>query len=168
MFLAILISRSILAQRHEFERKILPKAEAEHWLASINWAGLQSRVQGMDVELNNLITNNDIRKDNIFWKALEVDLRQLGSRIVGSISGQLSRFQREQPGYYGELGSVIIHETLYSLFAKTDPSLVEPLTVREFISAVLVPEAAVRLIMQDMSLEREKAEAVLRDSPRSC
>ncbi|KAK6991547.1 RTC4 domain-containing protein [Favolaschia claudopus] len=164
MFLAILISRSILAQRHEFERKILPKAEAEHWPTSINWAGLQSRVQGMDVELKNLITNNDIRKDNIFWKALEVDLRQLGSRIVGSISGQLSRFQLME-------NWVLLSYTkpyMYSLFAKTDPSLVEPLTVREFISAVLVPEAAVRLIMQDMSLEREKAEAVLRDSPRSC
>lgn len=66
---------------------------------------------------------------------------------------------------YGELGSVIIHKTLYKLFTdNTNPDLVHPLTVREFISRVLVPEVGMRLIMEDMSLERNMAVEVLRAS----
>lgn len=66
---------------------------------------------------------------------------------------------------YGELGSVIIHRTLYTLFgSETSPNLVQPLTVREFIGRVLVPEVGMRLIMEDLALDMERAAEVLRAS----
>lgn len=73
---------------------------------------------------------------------------------------------------YGELGSVIIHQTIYNLFPPSsfDPTLIIPLTPTEFIQRILVPEAAVGLIMEDLKLdpddERQKAKAVkiLRES----
>ena len=59
---------------------------------------------------------------------------------------------------YGELGSVIIHQALFGIFPATafDPSVIQPLTVSEFILLVLVPEVATRLIMEDKDLEGER------------
>ena len=73
---------------------------------------------------------------------------------------------------YGELGSVIIHQTLYNLFPPSDfdPTLIAPLTPPEFIQRILVPEAAVGLIMEDQGLDindkrkRAKAIDILRES----
>lgn len=58
---------------------------------------------------------------------------------------------------YGELGSVIIYQTLFNLFPPSsfDSTSIAPLTVTEFTQRVLVPEVAVRLIMEDMRLQGE-------------
>lgn len=67
---------------------------------------------------------------------------------------------------YGELGYVIIHQTLCDLFPPADfhPDATLPLTPSDFIALVLVPEAAVRLIIDDLSLPRDKAIETLRES----
>jgi len=67
---------------------------------------------------------------------------------------------------YGEQGSVIIHQTLFNLFPPSsfDVSLVSPLTPAEFIQRVLVPEAATRLIAQDLNQSIEEATITLRES----
>jgi hypothetical protein len=67
---------------------------------------------------------------------------------------------------YGELGLLIIHQTLYDLFpfSSFEPSSIAPLTPAEFIQLVLIPEAAVRLIMQDLCLDRDDAIVTLRES----
>ena len=71
---------------------------------------------------------------------------------------------------YGELGSVIIHQTLYNLFppSELDSDLVSPLTSNEFIQRILVPEVAVRLIKEDQNLEGDvgtnEALQILRES----
>jgi hypothetical protein len=70
------------------------------------------------------------------------------------------------------LGSVIIHQTLYGLFPPSsfDPTLIAPLTPPEFIQRILVPEAAVGLILEDRRLDpqnekhKEKAVKILRES----
>lgn len=70
---------------------------------------------------------------------------------------------------YGEQDSIIIHQTLYLLFPPDDMPLtsVDPLTLDQFITRVLVPETAVLLIQTDISLST-KAEAlrVLDDSKK--
>jgi hypothetical protein len=59
---------------------------------------------------------------------------------------------------YGEQGSIIIHQSLYSLFPPDGipPALVLPLTPDQFLTRVLVPETAVLLIQQDMSLTTKR------------
>lgn len=70
---------------------------------------------------------------------------------------------------YGEQDSIIIHQTLYLLFPPDDMPLtsVDPLTLDQFLTRVLVPETAVLLIQTDISLST-KAEAlrVLDDSKK--
>ncbi|KAG1803898.1 restriction of telomere capping protein 4, partial [Suillus plorans] len=82
------------------------------------------------------------------------------------VKGQFSTFEKTQPGYYGELGLLIIHQTLYNLFpfSSFDTSLIAPLSRAEFVQFVLIPEVAVRLIMQDLHLDRDEAIMTLRES----
>lgn len=73
---------------------------------------------------------------------------------------------------YGELGSFIIHQTLYNLFPPTsiDASLIRPLNAEEFIQRILIPEVALLLIIQDQHFppdaakSRRKAFRILRES----
>lgn len=67
---------------------------------------------------------------------------------------------------YGELGSMVIHQTLYNLFPPTSfhtPSIA-PFTPSEFIQRILVPEAALRLIMEDTGQPPEEAIKTMRES----
>jgi len=61
---------------------------------------------------------------------------------------------------YGELGSGIIRQTLYNMFPppKMEPTLIAPLTSNQVIEHVLIPEVALRLIMQDQGLEGDEGE----------
>lgn len=71
---------------------------------------------------------------------------------------------------YGELGSSIILQTLMDVFplAQFRPELVSPLTPKEFMQRVLVPEVGVRLIMEDKGLKGQKGKdmalKILRES----
>ncbi|KAJ6631515.1 RTC4-like domain-containing protein [Mycena sp. CBHHK59/15] len=108
----------------------------------------------------------------IFWQEMVKEVKTQGSKGVKGVRGQFANFEKTQPGYYGELGSVIIHQTLYDMFplAAINPDLVSPLTPNEFIQRILVPEVGMRLVMQDLLLEvdelsdKKQAVAVLRES----
>ena len=67
---------------------------------------------------------------------------------------------------YGELGYLIIYQTIYQLFPPDtiDPDSTAPLTPADFIQRILVPEAAVRLIMEDLQSTYSSAIKTLRES----
>ena len=67
---------------------------------------------------------------------------------------------------YGELGYLIIHQTIYQLFSPEtiDPDSTSPLTPSDFIQRILVPEATVYLIMDDLQLSYSSAAKTLRES----
>ncbi|KAJ7099513.1 RTC4-like domain-containing protein, partial [Mycena belliarum] len=188
-----------VCQRHRFESQTLPEAEARGWPKSISWAALKGRVLEMKDDLLEILAdrgdpvvygNTDDEKEEsqgfenepkrgkgprmmcLFWKDLLKDLKKQGTKGVKGVRGQFANFEKTQPGYYGELGSVIIHQTLYDMFPLTsiDPDLVDPLTPNEFIQRILVPEVGMRLVIQDMHLDvedrsdKKQAVAVLRES----
>lgn len=63
---------------------------------------------------------------------------------------------------------MVIHQTLYTMFPPSvmDPELVAPLTPQEFIQRVLVPEAAVYMIMEDLHEDYREAVKTLRESSK--
>ena len=67
---------------------------------------------------------------------------------------------------YGELGYLIIHQTIYQLFPPDtiDPDSTTPLTPSDFIQRILIPEAAVYLIMEDLQSTYSDAIKTLRES----
>jgi len=110
------------------------------------------------------------KASSVFWTGVMDEVKKKGLRAVSGVREQFSNFERTQPGYYGELGSDIIHQTLYDMFppSEMEPTLIAPLTSNEVIERVLVPEVALRLIMQDKGLEGdegvEEALEILRNS----
>ncbi|KAJ7623920.1 RTC4-like domain-containing protein [Mycena polygramma] len=175
-----------LCQRHAFERDMMPRAIAQGWPTVVNWDGLKARVEALTSDLDEILKDtgskivygntgeqddiqtrpNGPRMECVFWTELLAALKASGSRGVSSVSGQFSSFEKTQPGYYGELGTVIITQSLYKSFPPetVDAELVSPLTLREFIGCVLVPEVGMRLIMEDLDLDKDEAVAVLRAS----
>jgi hypothetical protein len=67
---------------------------------------------------------------------------------------------------YGELGSAVIHQTLYDLFPPTSvpPSQTHPLNPAEFIQRILVPQVGLLLIQDDLKLSPSDALSTMRES----
>jgi hypothetical protein len=61
---------------------------------------------------------------------------------------------------------MILHQTLYNMFPPSsfDPQSIMPLAPQEFIQRILVPEAALTLIMEDTGQDRDKAVQTMRES----
>ncbi|KAF8813016.1 hypothetical protein BYT27DRAFT_6394589 [Phlegmacium glaucopus] len=188
----------VVCQRHKFESQILPEAERKGWPKTILWQKLAARVERMRDELQALIEDpggerglDDVDEDideverlfrdddddgtrrkarSIFWTEVMDEVKKKGSRAVVGVRGQFANFEKTQPGYYGEQGSVIIHQTLFDMFPPVsfDPARISPLTSNEFVLRILVPEVALRLIMEDRNLEgndgMHQALIVLRES----
>ncbi|KAJ7080372.1 RTC4-like domain-containing protein [Mycena belliarum] len=185
---APMMAFAALCQRHRFETTTMPIAIAAGWPITIDWGKLEDRITKMQGDLGCILADvggpldfgasegsvltNGARTQCIFWQELLVRLKASGSRRVTGVSGQFSSFKNVQPGYYGEMGTVIIHRTLYKLFPPSTISLdaVAPVTAADFIGCILVPEVGMRLIVDDMSLDvhspdgRSKAVAVMRAS----
>ncbi|KAF5384623.1 hypothetical protein D9757_007517 [Collybiopsis confluens] len=204
-----------VCQRHRFESKSLPEAEAKGWPKSIEWGLIHERVMKMKDHLEAILENSvfgnakksgygeegeddsDSEEDSnwqirgqsskklsskklcsssrardlcVFWSEAMEEVKIRGTRGAANVKNQFANFEKAQPGYYGELGSILIHQTLYKLFPpeSTSPELVSPLSPKQFIERVLLPEVAVRLIMEDKSLNgvsgARKALDILRES----
>ncbi|KAG6916191.1 hypothetical protein DXG01_008073 [Tephrocybe rancida] len=171
-----------ICQRHRFESQMLPEAERKGWPKTIDWTELGKRVRKMKDVLRGIIEDtsegdsDDLFGDGggpktrcVFWKETLAEVKKKGTRAVAGVRGQFATFEKTQPGYYGEMGSVIIHQTLYDLFppATIDPASIAPLTAGEFLQRILVPEIAARLIMQDTHMDEsrmDEAVKVLRES----
>lgn len=61
---------------------------------------------------------------------------------------------------------MILHQTLYNMFPPTsfEPQSITPLTPQDFIQRVLVPEAALALIMEDTGQAQAQAVQTMRES----
>ena len=67
---------------------------------------------------------------------------------------------------YGELGAMILSQTLYDMFPPLNfpANSTLPLTPADFVQRILLPEAALSLIMEDMQETRQNAIATMRAS----
>ncbi|KAK7687762.1 hypothetical protein QCA50_008981 [Cerrena zonata] len=183
-----------VCQRHTFERVHIPLAQRNGWPMSIQWEELGHRILQLKRVLKRIVDDVDEewlpghvrsedeeevkveedeevqqqrpRKGSTFWKDVIKSVKSHGSRQAIGVRNQFSNFTKTQPGYYGELGYVIIHQTIYDLFppASFDSDSTLPLSPTEFIQLILVPEAAVSLIMDDLQQPRAQAIQTLRAS----
>ncbi|KAI0955259.1 hypothetical protein AcW1_006890 [Taiwanofungus camphoratus] len=178
-----------VCQRHRFESHQVPRAQRKGWPMQIAWNHVSERVGALRPRLQAIVDDVDEdflsgapredrddedeaqwggrpRKGSVFWWDVIKSVKKSGSRQAAGVRGQFASFEKTQPGYYGELGYVIINQTIYNLFppASFDPVSTLPLTPPDFIQLILVPEAAVSLIMEDMGQTRTEAIKTLRES----
>ncbi|KAJ3555497.1 hypothetical protein NM688_g2547 [Phlebia brevispora] len=134
-----------VCQRHRFESVQIPLAKKRGWPTHIDWTGLGGRVRRLRNKLQRIVDDVDEdclqrqaeddeegdekdaaddlelletcpRKGSAFWKEVIKAFRKKGGRQASSVRGQMTSFSKTQPGYYGELGYVIINQTIYDLF----------------------------------------------------
>ncbi|KAJ7037014.1 RTC4-like domain-containing protein [Mycena alexandri] len=151
-----------LCERHTFEKELVPKA-VFYRLGQRESADILHD-QGRRIAYGGATTFHETfvtgpRMECVFWQEVVAELEMYGSRRVSGIGGQYASFSRTQPGYYGGLGTIVMSETLYMMFPERTVSShwVEPFSLQEFIGRILVPEAAMRLIMEDMGLDGSDA-----------
>ncbi|KAI9440454.1 RTC4-like domain-containing protein [Lactarius indigo] len=156
-----------LCKRHRFEAHQIPEAIAKGWPMDIDFGKVRDRVEKLRDSLGKLVKDEgNARDENIYWTTVIKEVQKMGSRAASSVKGQFESFQRTQPGYYGELGSMVMHQTLFNMFPPSsfDARSVAPLTPQDFIQRVLVPEVALALIMEDTGQDRIQAVRTMRES----
>ncbi|KAH8929339.1 hypothetical protein BT69DRAFT_1198648, partial [Atractiella rhizophila] len=104
-----------------------------------------------------------------FFVAAKNEWESKGKRKMKSAMSEYETFEVQIPGYYGDRGSVVIYEALREQYvvedAILDDSRSAPLDKATFIRRVLLPEIAMRLIMEDEGLSSlEEAREVMEKS----
>ncbi|KAI0048757.1 hypothetical protein FA95DRAFT_1468791, partial [Auriscalpium vulgare] len=156
-----------VCRRHRFEAHEVPKARARGWPTKIDFERLRERVERLARGFSKLVNGDaQTREQSTYWSAVMAEVQAKGSRAVAGLKGQFESFEKTQPGYYGELGSMVLHQTIYNLYPPSsfDAQSIAPLTPPEFIQRILVPETAVALIMEDTAQSRSDAMQTMHES----
>lgn len=126
----------------------------------LDWAKLQERVEGHHDFLKSIIMGTESH----FGDILQENIRTGKARTLLTTKDYLT------PGYYGLRGMSVMTETITGTFSNLLRKRA-PLDIRisgrgytGFVQSVLVPELAVKLIQEDLSLGEDQARLVMEDS----
>ncbi|KAF5378360.1 hypothetical protein D9615_008754 [Tricholomella constricta] len=149
-------------QRHTFEHKQLPRAQQAGWPVSPIFATLFDHVVAHYPALTKVLTDTK----NTFFSDAKQFYRKTAARMQGASSQYSSaRFTQFGAGYYGERGYQIIFTALQHRFSfSIDKAHIHPLSQDTFLREILVPEAAVLIIQEDLHLSHFQAIETLRAS----
>ncbi|KAK7465386.1 hypothetical protein VKT23_005364 [Stygiomarasmius scandens] len=148
--------------RHQWETEQVPLAEKEGWPTVVDWEEIERRIVEMRGDLESLLYDSVIDEDgeersvrelSPFWIKAMKTMERNGTMANG-VRAEFASFETVNPGYYGEVSYALIFFKLHEMFptSVTCDMTVDPLNLSEFFKYVLIPEVAVRLIMQDQEL----------------
>ncbi|KAI4743975.1 hypothetical protein E4T50_05640 [Aureobasidium sp. EXF-12298] len=136
----------------------------------IDWSALRSRLDAHQDHIHAILDGD---YESPFYKQhakLVTDIKNR-SNTSAVASG---RFTGLRAGYYGTKGEKIMAENIIQTFSdklrslsRTDPLMASGGAsggVSGYVHAILVPELALGLIMEDMNCDRDKAQIILADS----
>lgn len=143
-------------QLHRAEKMLIPKGIQNGWPSTISFARLPSRIHHHRRHLHRVCTR-EIASD--FMEMALKDWATQGPTKAQSLLNELATFEVEQPGYYGIRGYEVIYRTLQAMFLGPSriasiTKLARPLSPDFLIRKVLIPEAALCLIADDLKLDR--------------
>ncbi|KAJ7863606.1 hypothetical protein B0H14DRAFT_3607254 [Mycena olivaceomarginata] len=147
--------------RHRFERDLIPAAIAGNWPFAPDFAHLFHRILDLGPTLRNLSKNLD---QSHFCM---VSRQYYGNKLtqLSSLGHQYLSNRVHGSAYYGERGYQLLDLALRFIFPGTfDISNFRPLTYDIVLREVLIPEATIRLIQQDMGITLDAAIVVLENS----
>ncbi|PSR90441.1 RTC4-like domain-domain-containing protein, partial [Coniella lustricola] len=155
-----------VARQAKFCRLHKKKSAEQIWEAkgypNIEWSELKGRIERHHDHIKSLIAGK--ASETHFGSLLMEKIKSGQNRTLLKTDDYLS------PGYYGLRGMSLMTETIVEMFSallrKRAPQdkLISARGYSGFVQAVLVPELAVMLIQEDMSLSAEKARGVMQDS----
>ncbi|KAL2112522.1 hypothetical protein VUR80DRAFT_7375 [Thermomyces stellatus] len=126
----------------------------------IDWAHLDERISSHHSYLEQILRGKRCYYGDLLAKDVKAGLkRDLAKADFNST-----------PGYYGERGFRIMQEGIFARFSKllrkraVEDGLVSARGYSLYVQAVLVPELAVRLVMEDMGVGEGAARGILEES----
>ncbi|KAH9443830.1 hypothetical protein Pst134EB_026221 [Puccinia striiformis f. sp. tritici] len=140
---------------HTKEFELIPMGRARGWPIEMDWVTLPSRVKPLSPHLWSVAKQ---RTPSVFLAPALQRWKTLGPSKANSSYHNLDDFRVEIPGYYGMQGNSVIYLTLERMFLKKKSlakitALALPMSPDYLIRKVLVPEAALGLIAQDLLKE---------------
>lgn len=144
------------------KKKTAQKIWEERCYPSIDWKGLKQRIEGHHSQIEALILGE--ASESHFGSILQEKIRTGKNRTLLQTEDYLT------PGYYGLRGMSLMTETIVEMFSsllrKRAPQdkLISARGYTGFVQSVLVPELAVKLIEEDLSLSSQEARAVMQES----
>ncbi|KAF8981754.1 hypothetical protein BGZ46_002322 [Entomortierella lignicola] len=152
---------------HEFcrmhfeEISTVPNGLSQSYPSNIDFSQLESRVKEMEDELKGIIER---KMPSTFLNEALREINVLGTRNPIVV---FANILNTRPGYYGSKGSAELSRIFSKLFVETNiltKVSASPLKLHEYIEKVLVPEAGMRLIAKDLSIQPEAAQNVMLES----
>lgn len=163
-------NRLLLREQTAFCKAHRRKEADTRWVSSglpeIRWNLLNRRFQKHHIEIEGIL---DGHQSSTFRDALSRRVESGKDRtLFQAMSSETNSSRNLTPGYYGSRGARLMTENLMSAFSRklrassaTDPLIASGGGVSSYVQAVLVPELAVRLICDDMSVGMERAKELL-------
>ncbi|CDH48516.1 hypothetical protein RO3G_09472 [Lichtheimia corymbifera JMRC:FSU:9682] len=177
------LEQHFFCRLHRAELVVRKEGRAKNYPEEIRFNDIQSRLERLRGELEKIIRQEKKSQfRDIALKAYE----EMGKNKARSTLGVMARVDNIMTGYYGSKGSGVIQDALSTMFLHTGMltnAMTKPQLPLEYLQQVLVPEAALVLIRQDLynadakkrprarfptseelAQYNEKAEQVLKDS----
>lgn len=159
--------RMSIARQAKFCQQHKKRSAKETWAEKgypdISWDGLEARIARQHGYLKSLING----KASHFGEVLEEKIQTGKNRTLLKTEDYLT------PGYYGLRGMSIMTETIVEMFSallrERAPryKLISARGYTGFVQSVLVPELAVKLIQEDLSLEDDEAARLVMEESRA-
>ncbi|KAJ3022893.1 hypothetical protein HKX48_004936 [Thoreauomyces humboldtii] len=154
---------------HIAETRIIPSGISKGYPQTLDASSIGKRVKRLTVPLFNIIK---FVAPSHFRKRALAFYKEVGERRAQGAEGRLKAVAGLSCGYYGTKGGRAISEACFDIFMRAKdgekPLLTNdatsPLPPIEFLQDVLVPEAAVMLIMEDQKMDWHCAHALLNES----
>ena len=144
---------------------ILEQGKEMGYPTSFDFDDVRLRITSMLKEFKTFLANGN---ESEFLNTLR---KQTSHKNVATPMSMFNVFELTQPGYYGPQGAELISKIMMDNLAnqiRNTNKLHDALRfcggVFGYVNCVLVPEVGVRLIMEDLSVTRDKARGILRAS----
>ncbi|GES91564.1 hypothetical protein GLOIN_2v1584672 [Rhizophagus clarus] len=134
---------------HYAELLVVPDGVVKNYPLNINFDELPNRIRNFKDNLEEIIEGTA----RSYYRNLAMRYyKKHGPRKSATSMGLYGRFKELRPGYYGTKGNLMISDVLIKLFLNTGiltHAKTYPLKPMNYLSDVLVPETAMRLILED-------------------
>ncbi|KAG8988862.1 hypothetical protein FRB90_002523, partial [Tulasnella sp. 427] len=136
------------------------KAVAGGWPQDIDFRLIPSRLEAKKSQLSLFHSSSPKAQERgEFWDDMIQDIERHGKHNTFGVGGISRLITRPSCGYYGEKGYVVITQALQTMFPQDSitATSIRPLPYSIYIGSILVAEATVLLIQEDLKIDRSEA-----------
>ena len=163
--------RLTVRQQAAFCRDHKVKSAHEQWrrrgFPDINWSHFDQRLESYHPQIEEMLRGD---KPSFYRNVFEDTVRAGKTRTLKQAMLQGADVEDMTPGYYGSRGAKMVVDNIIARFSSKlrhlagSDKLISAGGVSGYVQAVLAPELAVMLVMDDMRVDEDGAREILRES----